>query len=249
MRIIKLIIICTLAIASTGCLKVKQTLTINKSGGGKIELKYAISERSINQLNSMKKLKDQMQKFAGKPIADNEESRFAYMFLIPNEKEIRKELEGYESQGVKIKELKVETRNAWRHVDMTVTFDDLKKLSQLDVFKHIGFSLVKNKAGDYVFYQASEPSANSNMPDVSNENTLRKLSPILSGFKVIFILKTPGIVIKTNADRKSSYSSMWSFDFDKDPKSILKLQKTKFVTIFSSSGLDLPEIKTNNVER
>ena len=249
MKIVKLIIICALTIASTGCLKVKQTLTINKSGGGKIELKYAISERSINQLNSMQKLKNQMQKFAGKPIADNEETRYAYMFLMPREKELRKELESYKTQGIKIKELKVETRNAWRHVDMTLTYDSIKKLSTLDIFKYVGFSLVKNKAGDYVFYQASEPSANSDMPDVSNEKTLRRLSPILSGFKVVFILKTPGTVIKTNADRKSNYSSMWVFDFDKDPKSILKLQKSKFITIFSSSGLDLPVINANNINQ
>ncbi len=236
-----------LAIATTGCLKVQETLTINKTGGGKIKIKYAISERAINQLNSMRKLQEQMQKFSGKPITSNEESRYAYMFLMPCEKELRKELESYEPFGVKIKELKVETRNAWRHVDMVVTFNDLKKLSKLEIFKYVGFSLVRNKAGDYVFYKATEPNPNSNMPDISNERTLRKLSPILSGFQVIFTLKTPGIILKTNADRKSNNSSMWSFDFDKDPKSILKLQKTKFVTIFSSSRLDLPEIRVNNI--
>ncbi len=130
---------------------------------------------------------------------------------------------------------------------MEVTFNDLKKISQLEIFKYAGFSLVRNKAGDYVFYKATEPTPNSNMPDISNESTLRKLSPILSGFQVIFMLKTPGTILKTNADRKSNNASIWSFDFDKDPKSILKLQKTKFVTIFSSSGLDLPEIRVNNM--
>jgi uncharacterized lipoprotein YehR (DUF1307 family) len=246
MKIIKLFLICTLAISITGCLKIKNTLTIKKSGNGNIEIKYAISERAINQLNSMRKLQEQMQRFSGKEIQQNEEARYAYMFLMPREKELRKELESYEHLGVKIKELKVETRNAWRHVDMNITFTDLEKLSQIPVFKYVGFSLIKNKTGDYVFYQASEPSKNSPMPDVSNEKVLRKLSPILSGFKVIFTLKTPGIVLKTNADRKSNYSSMWIFDFDKDPKSILKLQKSKFITIFSSTGLDLPEIRVNN---
>lgn len=248
MRIIKLIIICILAIAITGCLKVKQTLTINKYGGGNIKIKYAVSERAINQLNAMNKLQQQMQKFSGKEITNTEEAKYAYMFLMPREKELRKELESYEQLGIKIKELKVETRNAWRHVDISITFNDLKNLSKLPIYKYVGFSLIKNKAGDYVFYQASEPNGKLNMPDVSNENILRKLTPILSGFKVIFILKTPGTVIKTNADRKSTYSSMWSFDFDKNPKSIIKLQKSKFVTIFSSSGLDLPEIRVNTIK-
>ena len=62
MKIVKLITICALAIATTGCLKVKQTLTINKFGSGNIKLKYSISERAINQLNSMRKVQQQLQK-------------------------------------------------------------------------------------------------------------------------------------------------------------------------------------------
>ena len=246
MKIGKLIIICTLAIATTGCLKVKQTLTINKSGGGNIKLKYAISERAINQLNSMQKLQNQLQKFSGKPISDTEEARYAYMFLMPHAKTWRKELDSYAKFGITVQELKVETRNAWRHVDMKVNFSDLEKLAKTPVFKYIGFELVKNKKGDYVFYRVSEPSKNLKQPDLSNEKVLNNLAPILSGFQVIFILKTPGMVLKTNADRKSTFSSVWSFDFDKDPKTILKLQKSKFITVFSSSGLDLPLINSHN---
>ena len=248
-KIIKIILICTLAITSTGCLKVKQTLTINKSGGGSIKLKYAISEKAINRISTMRKLQNQMQKFSGNVSTSNEETRYAYMFLMPSKKELQKELESYASLGIKLKELKVKTSNAWRHVDMTLTFDNIKKLTKLTVFKYVGFSLFKNKTGHYVFYQASEPNGNLPIPDVSNEKVLRRLTPILKGFKVIFILETPGTIIKTNADKQLDYSSMWVFDFDKDPKSILKLQKTKFITIFNSSGLDLPEIRANILDK
>ena len=245
LNIAKLIIIFALAAASTGCLKVKQTLTINKSGGGSIKLKYAISEKSITKINNMRKLHSQMQKFAGKAKADNEETRYAYMFLMPNKNELQKELKSYAPLGIKLEELKVKTSNAWRHVDITVNFNNLRNLTKLTIFKYIGFSLFKNKTGQYIFYQAAEPSGNFSIPDISNEKVLRQFSPILRGFKVIFILKTPGNIVKTNADQHSDYSSMWVFDFDKDPKSILKLQKTKLFTFFNSSGLDLPEIRAN----
>ncbi len=244
-KFLKLFFVCSALITLSGCLKVKQTLTLNKNGSGIIAVKYSISERAVNQLNSMRKLQEQMQQLTGNKN-NSEESRYVYMFLNPNEKEIRKELESYAEYGVKIKKLQVNTRNAWRHVDLKVTFDDLKKLSQIPAFGYMGFSLVKNKNGNYVFYRANTPDKNIKQPDLTNDTILRQLSPILSGFNFTFILRTPGTVLRTNADRKSTFASMWSFDFDKDPQSIAKLQRNKFITIFSSSGIDIPEIRVNN---
>ena len=127
-----------------------------------------------------------------------------------------------------------------------LTFDDLAQLPKTEAFNYVGFSLVRNQEGHYVFYQASEPGPGFNPPDLTNELVTRQLTPILAGFKVVITLKTPGAILKTNADRRATFSSMWAFDFDRDPAALIKLQKHKLVTIFNSTGLDLPEIRVNN---
>lgn len=248
MRIMPLVASGLMAMLATGCLQVEQTLTIDKRGGGNIDIKYAVSEQSIHQLQSMRKLTGKMAKFAGKDSPEDDASRYAYMFLIPREDDLRKECERYKDLGIELKELKVDTRGAWRHVDLKLDFDDLAALPKTEAFKYVGFSLVRNQEGHYVFYQASEPGPDFNPPDITNDRVMRQLTPILAGFKVAITLKTPGPILKTNADRRSTFSSMWSFDFDRDPAALIKLQKHKLVTIFNSSGLDLPEIRVDNAD-
>lgn len=239
------ICLCLLVCLAPGCLRVENTLTIKKDGSGEIDLQYAVSEPAVSQLRAMRKLQGQMAMAAGESVADDEETRYAYMFLMPDEDQIRRECERYVRHGVTVEKLKIETRNTWRHVDMKILFTNLKGLAATDVFKYVGFSLAKNSAGNYVFYRAAAPKEGFNPPNCEDPKVLKMLSPILGGFRVNLIVKTPGQVIRTNASSKAGYTSMWRYDFARDPTAVVKIQTHKLVTIFNSAGLDLPEIRQN----
>ena len=237
--------LCLLVCLAPGCLRVENTLTIKKDGSGEIDLEYSVSESAIRQLKAMRKLQGQMAMAAEESVADDEETRYAYMFLMPDEDQIRRECERYARHGITVDNLKIETRNAWRHVDMKILFTNLKGLAATDVFKYVGFALAKNSDGNYVFYRAAEPKQGFNPPDCEDPTVVRMLSPILGGFRVNLILKTPGRIVRTNASRKSGYTSIWTYDFERDPAAVVKIQTHRLITIFDSSGLDLPEIRQN----
>lgn len=236
-------VLCVLLVAASGCLKVNQSLTINTDGSGIIDLKYAVSNQAVRQLEAMHKLQQQLALASGEQSVDDEETRYAHMFLMPNEGELRREIEKYESLGIKIGKLKVTTSGMWQNVEMKLQFDSLDKLAQARPFKYIGFDLVRNSQGHYVFYRASKPSEGYTPPDFSDPVTAKLLTPIFGGFSIRLSLKTPGRVLRTNAPRKSTYISEWTYDFERDPSVIARIQTAKQVTIFDSTGLNLPIIR------
>jgi len=235
--------LCLLVCLAPGCLRVENTLTIRKDGSGEIDLEYSVSESAVSQLRAMRKLQGQMAMVAGESVADDEETRYAYMFLMPDEDEIRRECERYARHGITVDNLKIETRNAWRHVDLKILFTNLKGLAATDVFKYVGFNLVKNSDGNYVFYRAAAPKQDFNPPNCEDPDVLKMLSPILRGFSVELTVRTPGRIIRSNASSKSGYTSMWTYDFERDPTAVVRIQTHKLITIFDSTGLDLPEIR------
>jgi len=243
MRIITLSLLCSLLFTATGCLKVNQSLIINADGSGVLAVKYAVSNQAVRQLVAMRKLQQQMTLASGSQSQDDKETGYAYRFLMPEESDLRREFEKYETLGLKIEKLKVTTNGIWQNVEIKLRFDSLSNLAKTEPFAFVGFDLLKNSKGDYVFYRESRPPEGFTAPDLSNPTTARLLSPIFAGFEIHLSVKTPGQILRTNASRKSTYVSEWIYDFEKDPTVIAKIQTAKLVTIFDSTGLTLPEIR------
>jgi hypothetical protein len=227
----------------TGCLRVDQTLTIKPDGSGTIELKYSVAERAVTQLKAMRKLQSQLARVAGKEDKDDEVTRYAYLFLMPREEALRRECERYADLGIEIEKLDVSTRGAWRNVNLKLVFKRIDALPKTPVFKYIGFSLVRNKYGQYVFHRVSEPDPAFNPPNLNDPAVLKSVSPILGGFRVSIRLNTPGRILKTNAPRRSSRACVWVYDFARDPMAVAEIQRGRLVTVFDGSGLDLPEFR------
>jgi len=242
MRTVQLVFL-SLLVVSAGCIKVDQKLTIREDGRGSLALDYSISEQSITQIKAMFKLRDQLAELSGEtspPVPVSEES---LLFLNPDEKAIGRKMKSYEELGIHVEKLKVRTVNAWRHVEMQARFDDLANLAKADFFSDYGFSLSKDANGNYLLSRPRMEAAGDAASDYLGKNTVELLTPILSGFNVVLSVTTPGIILDTNAPRKSTYSAAWIFDFNRNPNAFLGLQRQDFRIVFSGKDISLPEIR------
>ena len=230
-----------LVIALQGCLKVDETLTIEKNGSGNLDVLYSVSEQTIAQMKSMFKLRDQMAAVTGDDAPQTMEDRFQQIFFDPSEAQIRALFKKYESLGIQVETLKVDTRNATRTVNLKITFSDLAKVGRADFFPHHGFSLTHNSDGTYTFFRSPESDSFLRPQDVGADSGL--LSSVLTGFRVAIKVTTPGKVLETNASRRTLYNSAWIFDYDKDPKAVTALQNQKMKIIFDGNGINLPELR------
>ncbi|OGV60058.1 MAG: hypothetical protein A2283_19825 [Lentisphaerae bacterium RIFOXYA12_FULL_48_11] len=242
MKIFRLYTVVMMALMS-GCIKVDETLTLEKNGSGNLELIYAIPEQTVSQMKSMFKLREQMDTVLGHAMPRTIEDEFEQVFFDPSEDRIKLLVKKYEKLGITMDTLKVETRNAVRNVTLKVAFADLGEVARADFFPRHGFSLFRNNDDTYTF---------SRLPD--NDETILKprgiapesaglLSPVLSGFRVALKVNTPGKIFESNASRKALYNAAWIFDFDKDPNAVETLQNQSMKIIFDGKGSKLPEVR------
>jgi hypothetical protein len=230
-------------LATTGCLKVDQALSIRKDCSGTYEVNYSISEQAISQIKAMLKLQEQLTKLSGQPAERTRMDELWEVFLDPTEAGLRQEIQKYANYGIALSQLKVDTRNAWRYVNAKLAYKNLADVARADFFKEIGFSLTKNSDGSYLLHRPKETSQVQAARDLSDPNTERMLTPILGGFRVATKINTPGRILKTNAPERLAFTALWDFDFDKDPNAILALQNLEINIVFDGSGLDLPAIQ------
>jgi len=233
-----------LAILLSGCLKLEETFTIRADGSATLDLVYDISEQAVSQMKAMLKVKEQMAALAGEEPAP-QDARLE-LFLNPVEDQIRRELKQYEQFGITVDRLRVDARDNWRHVQLKATCKNLNDLAKADFFDNCGFSLSKDKSGNYVLFR-NPASGNETSAGLSDPETLKLMTPILEGFTTTFKIATPGKILQSTAHTKSAYSASWEFNFNKDPSAINKLQDQQFKIVFESKTLEgksykLPEI-------
>ncbi len=232
-----------LMILCAGCIKMEQTLIIQQDGSGSLEAVYALSEDSVNQVKAALKIQKQIAAIRGEAGASGgQDDGYAGLFLNPSETLLRRELKKYEKNGITIDKLKVESREAWRHVHIKLLFKSLDAASKADFFQEYGFSLSRNTDANYTFFRPSEDRDEEKASPISDAEMLQRLSPLLSDFDVTLKVTVPGRILKTNAHKKSLYTAVWSFAFDKDPNALSALQKQQFSIQFEGKGLNLPTV-------
>ncbi|MDD4871757.1 MAG: hypothetical protein PHR77_14465 [Kiritimatiellae bacterium] len=236
-------VIISLLVIFNGCIKVDETLTIEKNGSGNLELLYTIPEQTVTQMKSMFKLKDQMDAILGQTGPQTIEDSFERIFFDPSEDQIKIILKKYEQFGITIDKLKVETRNAVRNVTLNVKFADLARISKADFFYEHGFTLLRNQADNYTFVRVPENQENGFEIQNVGPETAGMLSPILNGFRVSLKVSTPGKILETNASRKTVYNAAWIFDYDKNPDAVKILQNQTMKIVFDGKGMQLPEVR------
>lgn len=227
-------------IAAAGCIDLEQTIVLDRNGAGTYELKYVISEHTVTQMKAVEKLKKDLRLASGETVAASGYD-YTKLLLNPTEGRIRNEIEKYATHGLTVERLRINAKNAQREVTIRVKFDDISKLSETDFFKEHGFSISKEANGRYTI---KRPASRSPQPKQKMDpETVKTLMPLLTGFKIVSRITTPGRVIKANAHRISQYTSTWTFDFDKDPEAVNNLQDQSVRIVFDGEGVSLPTVK------
>ena len=240
-----LLMMLTFVLLSTGCLKMEHDLRIKEDGTATYRLKYAISEQAIVQLRAMDKLKTDLAVAGGEPPPGIEMDPLLHSFLDPDDGALREAIMQFEKDGITLKELKVESRAAWRSVDLTIEITDLSKAAETDFFKTHGFNLTRDKDGHYVFSREPHINRPGEIAKAPTDAELEQLIPIVSGFNVTVKITTPGRILATTAFRTTLHTASWAFDFDREPGAIQAVQRQPFRIVFDAQRADLPELSYN----
>ena len=155
-KVVKWIMPVLLMIAGAGCLKMDQTLTINKDGSAMLDMSYGMQESTIAQMEAMEKMSEQMAAQMGEEgedVGDEDDDSDSFEF---NEESIREDFKELEEHGVELVDLNSEIKDGWKFINMKVRFQDLKSLAKTDFFKDSDMSLKRNADGNYVLSQKSD---------------------------------------------------------------------------------------------
>ena len=245
MKKLALLLTC-LALLGTGCVDVEQTLVINKNGSATYEIKYDISEQTIEHMKAMYELRDQMAAGPGSTVSLEPMDERTRVFFDPEEGALAKQVEAYSKYGITLDRIRVESKRGVREVRLKVSATSLGALATSDLFPAYGFSISKTHSGDYEFYRVPGKFGEAPRLDMSDPETLKMLIPFFNGFRVSSKVQVPSQIMETNAAIETRYSSTWTYDFDKDPEAILKLQRDPWRMVFGGRGVNIPVIKQNS---
>lgn len=229
------------SLLTASCIRIEQSVTLQSSGATSIFIHYSVSRRAAEQMNAMNQLGRALLKANGE--VDSAPDAGLALIFEPSEEALRAKFAEYKSAGVVLTDLRVENRDTWRHVYLTILIDDLVAASQTDLFPYFGFSLLKTQSGNYVFGRAGNIAGGSGDVDFSDPETIKTLSPLLAGLKYSLTVNTPGKIIETNAPQKSNISATWDIDFDKDLDTFAGFQNKNLTLVFEGKGLEFPTVR------
>jgi hypothetical protein len=239
-RLLTCLLAAGLAAANSGCLKCELTLSVRADNSGALDLNYSIAEQAITQIKAMNTLKTQMARLTpGEPVSDAE----MMLFLNPDEASIRKNFDPYAVHGIYLEKIKVQSRNARRHVEMRIVYESLARAAKADFFPAQGFSLIRRDDGNYMLSRAKQVTESIEDNVFQDPQALKVIAPLMEGFRFIVKTEVPGRVIKANTEEKGTRFAQWTFDFQKSPKALASLQQQDFMVIFEGKGLNLATVK------
>jgi hypothetical protein len=226
-----------LASTLAGCIKVDQTLILEKDGSGTIDLTYGMSEESISQWQDVaRNMLDSSNPGSSSPV----------MPFDFSDEDVRNDFKEFEREGVALQSVKTEARDGWKFRRMVIGFKDLASLAKAGFLGDRNISLVKNPQGNYVFTQ--QVGREGNLPPelaaFTGTSADSLFSGMMQGFKAVIRVKTPGRILETNAQEKSERQAGWTFDLERDPEALQKVQEASLRIVFEGKGLDIPAFRS-----
>ena len=229
----------------SGCVKMEEEFAIKPDGSGTLSLKYSIAEETISQIHAMRVLTTELATAQPQDKPAVVPGGFDRYLFDPVDGDLRALLRSYEPYGVTAEKVEVRTRNARREVEIKASFKDLAQLSKTEFFKQYGFKLGRNQSSQYVLSRAAVTNDPEALAVFSDPESVRQVTPLLSGFDVSLNVRVPGRIIKSSAPQRTMtpYSATWVFDFDSEPKAFVNLQRQDFSVTFEAGNVRLPEIR------
>lgn len=231
-----------LATLAGGCLTMEHDLRLKDDGTATYALEYAISEQAVVQLKAMEALKTQLATAADEMPPGPEMDPLLHAFLDPDDLTLRNALKPYADDGITLKSLSVESRAAWRHVDLSLVVTDLEKAARTPFFQNHGFNLTRDKDGHYVLSREPHINQPGEIAEVPTETEQKSLIPILGGFSTTVKVTVPGRILATTAFRTTLSTASWSFDFNRDSGAVHALLRQPFQIVFDSRNATFPSL-------
>ncbi|MBK5970080.1 hypothetical protein Thiosp_03265 [Thiorhodovibrio litoralis] len=234
------------ALVLGGCVKVEQTLTLEKDGSGTLDVRYGMSEQTIAQMEAMQQMTESM----GQEAAEDSGSEPPFDF---DEAEVREQFETEAPEGIELVSLSSESVDGWKYMNLKLTFDDLAALQQTDFFSDSELSLTKNADGNYVLVQST--GAGEAMPptppdgsDAAQNAMMQQMAAMFAGMRIATTVVAPSEVIESNATESDGREASWVFDVDEDPTVLSKLQNMTLRMVFKGKGVDISEFSSAPAE-
>ena len=218
-------------LALCGCLKMEQEVTLNKDGSGEVDIMYAMSEQTVQQLKAMSEMAEQ----SGGEVTSTQDS-FEF-----DEAKVKKKFDALKDEGITLKKVKSETKGGWKYMYITADFKDISKLKKMDEFDDSSMTITKNADGNYVI--DSGMSQGEMGEGMDNPEQMKAMLPMLAGMRIVMKFNTPGKIIETTAPIKDKKSAEWVFDVDKDPDTFMKMSNSEMKIVFDGKGCTIPELK------
>ena len=223
------------ALLSAGCIKVEQTLTLEKDGSGTMAVAYAMQESAITEMESISKEARELEGLAGD---EGEDMPFDF-----NEADIRADFLSYTNFGVQLQDVKIETVDGWRHVHLNVSFQNLPGLLKTELLNDRDITLTRNAEGNYVFRQAApvQDLETEELAGMDRETLNTMLTQMMKGFRAVMQVRVPSRILSTTATSRTENSATWEFDLEKDPTALERAQKLEMEVVFEGKDLSFPE--------
>ncbi|TVQ89153.1 MAG: hypothetical protein EA400_08010 [Chromatiaceae bacterium] len=238
MRVLRWLGVLTLLLAATGCVKVDQTLALNKNGSGTFEIRYGMAEQTIAQLEAMQ----QMSQAMGEEMEVEQDTPFEF-----DEARVRADFEENRVDGVELLAVDSEVVDGWKYMQIKLRFDSLEALAETSFFEDSGMSLSRDAAGNYVLTQRSgngdalgaEEAGAAEM----QQQMMAQMAAMFSGLRIVNRIETPTDIVESNATEVRGRQATWVFDVDEDPNVLTQLDNLDLRVVFKGRGLNLPEIE------
>jgi len=235
--------IAALVLMLAGCIKLDQTLTLNKDGSGTLDIRYGMAEQTIAQLEAMERMSQQDAKDSGTDV--DEGSPFDF-----DEAEVREKFEQEKPEGVELVSVGSEVVDGWKYMKMRLSFTDLEALKRTDFFEDSDLSIHRDDDGNYVLMQKTgaddtgigDAPGGEDAEDPMAAAMMEQMAAMFAGLRISTSVVAPSEILESNATSVDGNKATWVFDIDKDPTVLSKLNGMDLKMVFSGDGVDLPEV-------
>jgi hypothetical protein len=223
-----LAVLAGLVLATTGCIKLEQSLTINKDGSAALDVSYGMAEATILQMQQMSQMGD-----PGEKKEDKNDFEF-------DEAKVKSKLAALEKDGVVVKSVATSVKDGWKYMNIKLEGKSIAALKKTEFLNEM--SLAKDDKGNYVL-QMNDKKDKAAGGDEMNEQMMAQMGPMFAGFRAVMKVKVPGKIVETDAGEKTDDTATWTYDMEKDPKALMKAEKDHAKIVFAAPGVTLPVLK------
>jgi len=230
-----------LMLAGLGCVKIDATVSVERDGSGSLRAIYGMPTYIINQADLARDLSASLDLAAGKTNSIRPELDIPFLF---DEAVLRAKFGTMATDGIILESIKLREQGGWNYVDFTLKFKTLASLFKQSFFRDVGVTLKRIDETSCKFIVTPPPSGNS--PEVTSvvmSESLNKMTPFLSGLRVVARVVLPGDIRNSNSLMSDNRRATWEWDFEKDQQVLVRLAREKMVVVFDASEFRLKEFE------